>query len=216
MEDPQRDANDAAAVYRLFERSVVPLFYDLGLDGTPTRWIERAKASMVMALTDFGAHRMMRQYTEAFYLRADALLRTLTSDGCSPARSLADWLARVREQWNSVEILDVQLSGGPEVDVGSALPVRTRVSLNGLHAAELTVQVYVGRVGSDGAVDGGITFEARAVGPDGEGTHWFESTVPLRQSGRMGIAVRVVPRHPHLTDPVEHGLVRWSVPDGGG
>lgn len=216
VNDPQHDANDASAVYRLLERSVVPLFYDLGLDGTPTRWIERAKASMVMALTDFGAHRMMRQYTEEFYLPADELHRTLSSDSCSPARSLADWLARVREQWTSVQILDVNLTGGPEVDVGSALPVRARVSLNGLHAEELTVQVYVGRVGSDGAVNGGVTYEARPIGPDGDGTYWFESTVPLRQSGRMGIAVRVVPRHPHLTDSVEHGLVRWSLPGASG
>ena len=212
VNDPQHDANDAAAVYRLLERSVVPLFYDLGLDGTPTRWVERAKASIVMALADFGAHRMMRQYTEEFYLPADALHRTLASNGCSPARSLADWLARVRQQWHSIQILDVDLTGGPEVNVGSALPVRARVSLNGLHADELRVQVYVGRVGSDGAVDGGATFEATPAAPDGDGAHWFESTVPLRQSGRMGIAVRVVPRHPHLMDPVEHGLIRWSLP----
>ncbi len=216
VDDPQRDPNDAAAVYRLLERSVVPLFYDLGLDGTPTRWIERAKASIVMALADFGAHRMMRQYTSEFYQRADGLQRTLVGTDYAPARSLADWLARVREQWHSVQILDVNLTGGPEVSVGSALPVQARVSLNGLHAEELTVQIYVGRIGSDGAVDGGLTFEARPVGPDGEGTHWFESTVPLRQSGRMGVAVRVVPRHPHLTDPVEHGLVRWSLPAASG
>ena len=165
-----------------------------------------------MALADFGAHRMMRQYTSEFYQRADALQRTLVGTDYAPARSLADWLARVREQWHSVQILDVNLTGGPEVSVGSALPVQARVSLNGLRADELTVQIYVGRIGSDGAVDGGLTFEARPVGPDGEGTQWFESTVPLSQSGRMGVAVRVVPRHPHLTDPVEHGLVRWSLP----
>ena len=211
-DDPQRDENDAAAVYRLLERSVVPLFYDLGLDGTPTRWIERAKASMVMALADFGAHRMMRQYAKQFYLPASELQRTLASNGGSPAHALADWLARVRAQWDSVQILDVDLSSGPEVDVGSALPIRARVALNGLQADELSVQVYVGRVGSDGAVDGGVTFDATPMEADGDGARWFESTVPLRQSGRMGLAVRVVPKHPHLTDPVEHGLVRWSLP----
>ena len=212
VNDPQRDANDSSAVYRLLERSVVPLFYDLGLDGTPTRWIERAKASIVMALADFGAHRMMRQYTDQFYLPANDLQRTLASNSAASARSLADWLARVRSQWDSVQILDVGLAGGQEVDVGSALPVRARVALNGLHADELSVQVYVGRVRSDGAVDGGATFDATPMESGDDGSLWFESTVPLRQSGRMGIAVRVVPRHPHLTDPVEQGLVRWSLP----
>ena len=212
VNDPRRDANDSSAVYRLLERSVVPLFYDLGLDGTPTRWIERAKASIVMALADFGAHRMMRQYTDQFYLPANDLQRTLASNSAASARSLADWLARVRSQWDSVQILDVGLAGGQEVDVGSALPVRARVALNGLHADELSVQVYVGRVRSDGAVDGGATFDATPMESGDDGSLWFESTVPLRQSGRMGIAVRVVPRHPHLTDPVEQGLVRWSLP----
>ena len=216
VNDPQHDANDAAAVYRLLERSVAPLFYDVGLDGTPARWVARAKASVVMALADFGAHRMMRQYTNQFYLPANDLQRTLSSEGALPARSLAEWLGKVRAQWDSVKILEVGLAGGPEVDVGSALPVRARVALNGLHADELSVQVYVGRVGSDGAVDGGTTFDAQPIGPDGDSSVWFESTVPLRQSGRMGIAVRVVPRHPHLTDPVEQGLVRWSLPEGGG
>ncbi len=216
VDDPQRDANDAAAVYRFLERVVAPLFYEYGEDEAPTRWIERAKASMAMAMADFGAHRMVREYAERFYAPARELQRALSRNHGGPAHELADWLSKLRRLWPHVQVRDVDVSGGPELDVGSMLPVRARVALNGLHADEVSVQVYIGRMRTDGAVDGGETYDAAPREADRGGSRWFEATAPLRVSGRMGVAVRVVPKHPHLVAAVEHGLVCWSPPTAAG
>ena len=89
VNDPQRDANDSSAVYRLLERSVVPLFYDLGLDGTPTRWIERAKA-----FNRDGAGGLRRPPHDAAVHRPVLLCRPTTSSAPWPATA-----RRPRARW---------------------------------------------------------------------------------------------------------------------
>jgi hypothetical protein len=49
-----------------------------------------------------------------------------------------------------------------------------------------------------------------SAGQDGE--HWFSGLTPCEVSGRRGIAVRVVPKHPDMTSPHELGLVLWESP----
>jgi hypothetical protein len=42
--------------------------------------------------------------------------------------------------------------------------------------------------------------------PDGRTT--FEGVVPCVRSGKFGFAIRVLPRHTHLPNPFQTGLIR--------
>jgi starch phosphorylase len=63
------DAADAAALYELLEREVVPCFYERDGRGIPRRWIERVRRSLRAICPRYNAGRMMREYVENAYRR---------------------------------------------------------------------------------------------------------------------------------------------------
>jgi len=69
-EDPDhvaQDARDAAALYDLLEKEVVPLFYDRDATGIPRGWIARMKASLRTIAPRFCATRMLDEYIRKIY-----------------------------------------------------------------------------------------------------------------------------------------------------
>ncbi|MGE5183954.1 MAG: alpha-glucan family phosphorylase [Acidobacteriota bacterium] len=62
-----QDARDAAALYSLLEREVVPAFYDRDAQGIPRAWIRRMRASLRTMATRFTTRRMLREYVERVY-----------------------------------------------------------------------------------------------------------------------------------------------------
>jgi starch phosphorylase len=63
-EEAEQDAADGAELYRLLEDEVVPTYADR------TAWLDRAAASIAAVGAQFGADRMVREYTEGYYLPA--------------------------------------------------------------------------------------------------------------------------------------------------
>jgi starch phosphorylase len=61
---------DANALFELLESDVIPLFYERDLRDIPNRWCERMRATIRELVPYFNTHRMVQQYTQAFYLRA--------------------------------------------------------------------------------------------------------------------------------------------------
>jgi glycogen phosphorylase len=60
------DHADEAALFRVLEDQVVPLFYDRGSDGIPHEWTRRAAASIREVAPFFSSHRMVRDYTKRY------------------------------------------------------------------------------------------------------------------------------------------------------
>jgi starch phosphorylase len=47
---------------------VIPLFYDRCEKGIPREWIQRIRRAMVTLVPQFTTDRMVREYTEKYYL----------------------------------------------------------------------------------------------------------------------------------------------------
>jgi starch phosphorylase len=62
-----QDDHDAARLYDLLEREVIPLFYERNADGIPQRWVGRIKTSMQRLVPRFNAERMVREYASKLY-----------------------------------------------------------------------------------------------------------------------------------------------------
>ena len=65
-----QDKEDAAALYALLEKEVVPLFFARDDDGLRRGWIARMKASIASVVPNFSAHRMVRDYVQQVYVPA--------------------------------------------------------------------------------------------------------------------------------------------------
>jgi starch phosphorylase len=65
-----QDAHDAAAVYRLLEEEVVPLYYNRDRDGIPRGWVEVMREAIRSNAPRFSTRRMVKEYTTEMYLKA--------------------------------------------------------------------------------------------------------------------------------------------------
>jgi len=66
----RQDDLDAAALYGLLEREVIPEFYERSAGGTPERWMDRALRSAATIPGRFSSDRMVAEYLVKAYLPA--------------------------------------------------------------------------------------------------------------------------------------------------
>jgi glycogen phosphorylase len=64
------DKRDAAELYHILERQVVPLYYARSKGGLPTQWLARMKHSLATIPPVFNSHRQVKEYLSKYYLPA--------------------------------------------------------------------------------------------------------------------------------------------------
>lgn len=62
-----RNAVDAAAIYNLLEKEVVPLYYDRSIDDVPHGWVKVMKESIKSNGPRFSSRRMVKEYVARYY-----------------------------------------------------------------------------------------------------------------------------------------------------
>jgi starch phosphorylase len=65
-----RDDVDAAAIYDLLEKEVIPLYYTASEDGVPHGWVRVMKETIRSNAPRFSTRRMVKEYMERFYIPA--------------------------------------------------------------------------------------------------------------------------------------------------
>ena len=206
-----RDQVESAALYDLLENEIVPAFYDRGADGLPHRWIDCMKRSIAHLCPAFNMQRVVREYAAEFYTGAHELYQRLLAADGARARALAAWHARMRAGWPQVRVESVDKAPGADLAVGSRIDVRTRVRLGPVGAGEVSVELYLGRLDSQGEIDKGVAIAMRAAGQTPEGLHIFEACgVTCPESGLHGYTVRVLPFHADEAKRFLPGLIAWA------
>jgi starch phosphorylase len=64
----EQDKTDAANLYTVLTEQVVPLFFDRDAKGIPRHWIQRIRRAMITLVPQFTTRRMVREYTERYYM----------------------------------------------------------------------------------------------------------------------------------------------------
>ncbi|MGD0261993.1 MAG: alpha-glucan family phosphorylase [Verrucomicrobiota bacterium] len=64
----EQDRSDCANLYKVLTQEVIPLFYERDAKGIPRQWIHRIRRAMVTLVPQFTTRRMVREYTERYYL----------------------------------------------------------------------------------------------------------------------------------------------------
>ncbi|MFU8817289.1 MAG: alpha-glucan family phosphorylase [Pseudomonadales bacterium] len=131
------DEEDAATLYRLLEESVIPEFYHRDEHGIPQAWVNRIRKTMVDLVPKFSANRMMRQYTQSYYLPALQDFGRRISQGAARARQQAAWWSRLNAHWPNIHW--GSLSFTP--DDGS-IQVALQVYLGDIRPDDVCVQLY--------------------------------------------------------------------------
>jgi starch phosphorylase len=207
----RRDRAEAASLFDLLERRIVPAFYDRGADGVPRRWLGHVRASLRSLGPFLPASRMVRDYVTGMYEPAAARRCALEADGHARARALASWKAKVRAGWGAVRIARTDASAASPALTGGPHSVVAGVVLGELSPADVEVQLLHGPVDGTGELTD-PTVVPMVPHEDGgdRGEHRYEATFVSGRAGRYGWTLRVVPTHPDLQTWAEVGCVVWA------
>jgi starch phosphorylase len=205
-----QDSIESAALYDLLEKEIVPLFYERKGDRLPHYWVQRMRKAMRELCPRFNTCRMVSEYARRFYLPAHRHYQRLTATGFAPARQLADWNSRVVRHWKDVRIEAVQAGGSLELRVGDPFSVGARVRLGALTPEDVSVQLCMGTVNSQGELVNPALITMNAEQQDGSAWNYRTSSQPCCHSGLYGYTVRILPRHPDLHNPWALGLAHWA------
>ncbi len=211
-DDHRRDDLEAAALYEMLERSVLPRFYERDHDGLPVRWMEMVRHTLQTLGPKVLASRMVRDYAVEYYTPAAAAYSAVAQDDFAGARELADYRRRVESAWPRVKVIQVDSSGLPDTPViGATLSLRARIDLGGLAPADVKVQAVLGRVSQDDDLSDVTTTPMEHIGSD-SGTELFTVETPVPLSGAVGYTIRVLPQHRLLATDAELGLIASPTP----
>ena len=205
-----QDQVEAEALYDILERDVIPTFYDRRADGLPRRWISLVKSSISSLCPHFNTNRMVREYTERFYLHAHSDFQLLAADHATKARSLASYLDRIRKFWHLVNIEMLKADLPAEIPVGAQARFQARVRSGPLTPEDLRVELYTGRLDADGEIMEPTISEMKPVNIKGDFILYEGEASPFKGSGRHGYTARVLPRHPYLRNPFVPGFIKWA------
>ncbi len=208
--EDEQDYIESQALYNILENEVIPLFFDRDSSGLPREWIAMVKESLKCIASYFNTDRMVMEYTKRYYLPASENHMKLRDDDYARAKALASWLNNISNSWSNISITDISTPDGLKTAVARDYPVEARVDLGGLTPNDVFVELYYGELSGDGELLRPRNI-AMASSGDADGlVYTFKAGIPCEHSGRMGFALRVLPRHQDLAHPFAPGLVAWE------
>ncbi|MDR3237847.1 MAG: alpha-glucan family phosphorylase [Spirochaetia bacterium] len=183
-------------LYNLLEKEVKPLFYDRGVDGIPKGWLHKIRESMKTLSPVFNTNRMVKDYTEKYYLRAHKNFRKLSDSGFAASKKLAAWKEMVISKWDSVSIKEMFCDDNvDEIAVGSKITVKVIIDLGSLTVDDAVPELYFGNINQNNEISEGASLPMTFSEKTHNGFYLYTGQVLCLQSGQFGFTVRLMPHN---------------------
>jgi starch phosphorylase len=205
-----QDHVESMALYDLLEKQIIPQFYQRGVDNIPREWIARMKNCMRKLAPVFSTNRMVRDYTEKFYVPALVRSEALSANNLASAANLAHAKDRLRSKWGGIKVVGVHTTGNGHYKVGEAVQVEALVDLPDVKPEDVTVQLYYGSTSAGGEIEQPQALVMQYTKQLAPMRHVFTGKLECKTSGRQGFAIRVLPGVADLATPFEPGLILWN------
>jgi starch phosphorylase len=200
-DDPAWDRADAAALYDVLEREVIPGFYARDAAGIPSAWVARMRESMARLTPIFSSLRAVREYTEQCYLPACGLYRERLAQQGGKARQIVDWRHQLEQHWNSLRFGELKVESSAQ---GHAFEIE--LTLAGLAPDSVAVELYADAAGKEPALRQPMTrAPAAAIG----GAYVYGCTVTGKRPA-TDYTPRVIARFDGVAVPLEAGRILWQ------
>lgn len=206
QEDVQ-DREDASSLFDLLEQVIVPYYYRR-VDGVPREWARLMKNCLATIPGQFSTDRMVKEYTNRFYLKAALRGKEFAADNCRRASQVQAFKKLMSENWNHVAIRAIQVAQPPRIKVGSEVSVQAEVFLGPIKPEDVVVELVYGKV-CDHGLDRVMLMPMNFCETVGENTYRYDTKLVLIK-GTSGYALRVRPNDRDFVHLFELPLVRWA------
>lgn len=207
--DPNtQDEADSLSLYSRLEEEIVPSYYDRGANGIPHRWIAIMKEAIRTCAPAFSMRRMVKEYTNRFYVPEIQQGIKIEQNNYEEARILAAWKNRVREAWPGLELY-VEGRRDGQLSLGEGIDVRAWVRTGKLRPEDLTVELVYGEARDEHIVIQ-QALPMKYTKQEFDSSYRYDIHLQPPESGSIAYGVRVLPGHPTLAGKHEMGLIRWG------
>lgn len=201
-DDPAWDVAEAEALYTLLEREVIPDFYTRDSLGVPVRWVGKMRASMANLTPRFSTNRVVREYTEKYYVPAATAYRQREADKGRLGAELIAWRHALAAHWQ-----DARFGAMNEETHATERLVTVEVRLGGLDPETVRVELYADPIDGGEPERHAMERTRKLNGPD----HGYEHRVSIPAARPLtDYTPRLVPRHPIASVPLEAQEILWQ------
>ena len=201
-DDPAWDAMEADPLYDLLEREVIPEFYTRDENGIPTAWVKRMRESMARLTPRFSANRVVREYTEQYYLPAAAAYRERAADKGAVGRQMINWRPALEQKWATLHFGEVKVETRGEQHL-----FNVQVFLSELNPKAVQVELYADGVMGNAPVLQKMKRVRQLAGVSGG--YVFSAAVSAARPP-SDYTARVIPRCDGVAIPLEDARILWQ------
>jgi starch phosphorylase len=206
-----QDEVESLSLYNILEEEVRRLFYQRGQDNLPREWLRMIKDSMKQMNPVFNTNRMVKDYTENYYVKAHVNHEKFISGDFKVARELTKWKSSMVKKWQGVNIREFTFKEEGDVTVGSRVMVSAEVKVAPLSPDDVKVELYFGTLNQNDEIENGAALPMNMTKELGDGTFRFEGTMLCLKAGQFGFTVRVKPDNINLEREFDPDLkVTWA------
>ncbi|MBP7795819.1 MAG: alpha-glucan family phosphorylase [Elusimicrobiales bacterium] len=205
--DDERDYVESESLYNLLEKVVVPLYYDKE-NGLPRKWIKMMKNSVSRLVPYFNTDRMLREYYQKFYVKANDHFNHLINHNVIK-ESVGLWWNRVYKNFDKIRVVVDNFKPSSELKTGNSFEVRAVVWLGDILPDDVKVEIVIGSLDGESIFKYGRAFEMKCVNKGSNG-YIYSTEIKCYKSGKHDFAVRVLPYHKELPDLPIPGFIVWN------
>jgi glycogen phosphorylase len=207
--DPNvQDEADSLSLYSIIEEKIVPTYYDRDDDGIPHAWIAFMKEAIRTCAPTFSMRRMVKEYTNRFYVPQIQHSLEIEQNNYTAARTLAFWKNKVKRAWPELRLY-VEGRREGQLSLGQGIDVRAWVRSDTLQPEDLSVELVYGEATNENIVIQ-HTLPMAYAKKESDSSYLYQLHLTPPTSGSIAYGVRVLPNHPALAGKHEMGLIRWG------
>lgn len=208
IDEQAQDRDDYYSLYALLEEKVIPAYYRQE-NGFSQDWVQLMKNSMQSITPYFSSERMVKEYTEKYYLPCIGRSKNISDNNFAMAKKLWEYKQFMQENWGRVKVLSVDSNLIREMNVGEAILLKATIALGPISVNDVVVEMVYGSVSEKGLYNL-LTVPMFLEGEDKYRQLFnFKGHILLPQ-GTFGYTVRVRPGNPDLLHKFELPLVSWA------
>ena len=194
------DTVEAEQLYRLLEEEVIPCFYYRNEQGLPVDWVSRMRESMSCLTSQFSSNRMLREYTEDYYMPLAEAYRQRSADA-NAAAALEAWSAQLKQHWQRIHFGNVT---SRENENGHYFEVQ--LYLDDMDVDAVSVELYADSVAGSEPLRQPLSRDAALAGT---ANAYVYTGLVATDRPASDYTPRVIPAHPQASVPLEANLILW-------
>ena len=197
--DPAWDAIEAAALYDLLEREVIPEFYTRDEQGIPGAWVNRMRESMAQLTPRFSANRAVCEYTEQHYLTTASAYLSRAADKGKFGADMVNWRHDLEQKWGALRFGEVKVETTGEQHIFEA-----QVYLDDLDPESVRVELY-----ADGEMPERVEMKRARQLVGAINGYAYHAEVPATRPA-LDYTARLIPHRDGVAVPLEMARVLWQ------